>query len=313
MAMPAAHTMQQTPTDPGPNHPFRFSVIVNAGPDGAVWTELARRVEGLGFRALLLPDNPQAAPALMPTLAWVASQTTTLHVGTYVAVNDLRHPLQLARDAATLQLLSGGRFELGLGVGRPGAERDYAELGITMGAPGGRIDALDATIDVLERLFADERVTGPVGRYTMHDAALGPALAGAPRPHLLVAASGPRMLRLAGRRADTVALGIQPETPATEVSRLAGIVREAAAGRGTPPALNINLAGVGDRLVSYLRPRLADRVEALAAQDVPGLLMGDVDTMVESLHRRRSMLGITSYTVGADLVDAIAPVIARLA
>jgi probable F420-dependent oxidoreductase len=289
---------------PAAPHAFRFGVVANAGPRGDDWTELARRIEALGFSTLLLPDNPQAAPALFSTLSWAAAGTTTLHVGTYVAVADLRHPLQLAREAATLQQLSGGRFELGLGAGRPGAERDYAELGVPMGTPGERVSRLEATIDAIDRLFAGERVD--------HDATLGPVLAGAPRPHLLVAASGPRMLALAGRRADTVALGIRPDTPLDEARRLTGVVRAAAAGREKPPEINLNLSGVGERMVSYARGMAARRDE-LAASQAPSFLMGSVDAMVEGLHWRREVLGLNYIAVGAELIDEIAPVVRQLA
>ena len=296
-------TSDRTSTAAAP-HAFRFGVVANTGPRGEDWTELAKRLEALGFGTLLLPDNPHAAPALFSTLSWAAAGTTTLHVGTYVAVADLRHPLQLAREAATLQQLSGGRFELGLGAGRPGAERDYAELGVPMGTPGERVSRLEGTIDAIDRLFAGEPID--------HDATLGPVLAGAPQPHLLVAASGPRMLALAGRRADTVALGIRPDTPFDEASRLTGVIHAAAAGRERSPEINLNLSGVGERMVSYVRG-MAERRAELEASEAPSFLMGSVDAMVEGLHRRREVLGLNYIAVGAELIDEIAPVVRQLA
>jgi alkanesulfonate monooxygenase SsuD/methylene tetrahydromethanopterin reductase-like flavin-dependent oxidoreductase (luciferase family) len=252
-------------------------------------------------------------PGIMPTLGWVAARTTSLHVGSYVYVNDLRHPLHLARDAATLQQLSGGRFELGLGVGRPGAEREYEEIGMPVGSAGERVTRLETSIRIINQLIDGSHVDHDGALYTLRDASLGRVLAGASRPHLLVAASGPRMLRLAGRVADAVALGMRPETPLADAKRLAAIIHAAAADRATPPEININLSGVGDRMINYVRPALGDRRDDLVASEAPGFLMGSVDEMTERAYRVRNVLGASYFTVSAELIDDLAPIVKRLA
>lgn len=301
-----------TPAVPAP-HPFRFGVVAGGSMSGRDWSELAKRVEALGYSSLLLPDNPRVVPGIMPTLGWVAARTTSLHVGSYVYVNDLRHPLQLARDAATLQQLSGGRFELGLGVGRPGAEREYAELGVPVGSAGERVSRLATSIQNITQLFGESHVDHADALYTLRDASLGRVLTGVPRPHLLVAASGPRMLRLAGRVADAVALGMRPDASLADAKQMADIVHRAAAGRATPPEININLSGVGGRMIDYVRPHLGDRRDDLVAREAPSFLMGSVDDMTERAYRVREALGANYLTVGAELMDDLAPVVKRLA
>src|SRR5215467_13732785 len=110
--------------------PFRFGVVSAFAPSGEHWLATARRVESLGFATLVIPDNLRHTLAPMPALAAAAAATQTLRIGTYVLANDYRNPLMLAKEAATLDLLSGGRLELGVGAGRPTAEADNRMLGV---------------------------------------------------------------------------------------------------------------------------------------------------------------------------------------
>jgi alkanesulfonate monooxygenase SsuD/methylene tetrahydromethanopterin reductase-like flavin-dependent oxidoreductase (luciferase family) len=121
---------------------FRFGVVAAQAASGAAWAETACRAEALGFATLVIPDTLQHSLSPFPALAAAAAATQTLRVGSYVLANDLRNPVLLAKDAATLDFLSGGRFELGIGAGRPGAEADYRAAGLAFGSGGVRVSAL---------------------------------------------------------------------------------------------------------------------------------------------------------------------------
>ena len=166
----------------------------------------ARRAEELGYASLLIPDRTSVGIlAPMPALAVAASVTTTLRVGSYVFCNGYRHPVLLAREAATLDLLSDGRFELGLGAGVSSSE--FEQMGIPFASAGARIRHLEETIRVMKRLFSEETVNFSGKYYTITE--LKGNIRSAQKPHMpiLVAGAGERMLKLAAREADIIAVG----------------------------------------------------------------------------------------------------------
>ena len=122
--------------------PFRFGVVAAAARSGDEWIGKARRAESLGYATLVMPDNLQYTLAPLPALAMAAAATTSLRLGTYVLPNDFRNPVLLAKDVATLDLLSGGRFELGIGAGRPDAARENSMLGLAFDSGAVRIERL---------------------------------------------------------------------------------------------------------------------------------------------------------------------------
>jgi len=280
--------------------PFRFGVVGAFARSGAEWTEKARQVEQLGYQTLLVPDR-LTAPVLaaVPAVAAAAAATTQLRVGTFVFAAGLRHPAMLAKEAATLDLLSEGRFELGLGAG-VGPE-DYALLGVPFGEPRERADRLKATLLKVKELLEGET--------------LKPASVQRPRPPILVAAGGPRLLRLAAREADVVALGLNPHDGERSLAERSALVREVG---GDRPELSLNLvAAVGPegtpphlaaRVRGYLKMELAD----LVAQRSPFVVGGDADAMAAQLQSLRERYGVTYVTVPDDVVDTFAPVIAKL-
>ncbi|KAB8189357.1 LLM class flavin-dependent oxidoreductase [Nonomuraea phyllanthi] len=254
------------------DHPFRFGAVAGHATDAAAWTGLARRAESLGYATLLVPDtlrtlSPFAAAAV------AATATTTLRVGTFVLSAPNRTPESVAWETATLHTLTDGRFELGLGAGRPGAEEDAAALGVEFGTPGRRVERLARTIDAVK----DVRV--------------------------LVAASGPRLLRLAARKADTVALGVPPRYTEDQVAAKLDELYELAGDRFHDLELSMNLAAAGGEPPSWL--------------SVPpggtGVLTGTPDEMADTLRRRRDRLGVSYVSVNAQYLDAFAPVVERLA
>ncbi|TMR95560.1 LLM class flavin-dependent oxidoreductase [Nonomuraea basaltis] len=255
------------------HHPFRFGAVAGQAPDAGTWAGLARRAEDLGYATLLVPDtlgtlSPFTAAAVAATV------TTTLRVGTYVLSVANRTPRAVAWETATLQTLTGGRFELGLGAGRPDAEREAAELGVRFGTPSERIERLAETIDAVK----DVRI--------------------------LVAASGTKLLRLAAARADTVALGVPPHYTEEQVAAKLDELYELAGDRFHDLELGMNLAAAGAEPPAWL-----GRLDATAT----GLLRGTPDEMADVLRRRRDRLGVSYVSVNAQYLDQFAPVVERLA
>ncbi|WP_235030963.1 LLM class flavin-dependent oxidoreductase [Nonomuraea solani] len=238
------------------------------------WPELARRAESLGYATLLVPDtlgtlSPFTAAAV------AATATTTLRVGTFVLNAALRTPEAVAWDTGTLRTLTGGRFELGLGAGRPGAEQDAAALGVDFGTPGRRIERVSQTIDAVK----DVRV--------------------------MVAAAGPRLLRLASEKADTIALGVPPHHTEEQLTAKLDELYELAGDRFNGLELNLNLACAGGEPPEWA-------VSRFGSSGV-GILTGSPQEMADTLRRRRDRLGISYVSVNAQFMDAFAPVVEKLA
>ena len=264
--------------------PFRFG-LVGMPRSGPAWTELARRVEDLGFDSLLVPDNLAATSAVVACTA-AASVTTALVVGPYVLAAPLRTPGLVAADAAALHALSGGRVELGLGAGRPDAEREAAELDLPFGSPGARVRHRERTIECVRERTPDVRVT--------------------------VAAAGPRMLALAGRTADVVALGATPFADEAALAAMATTVLRSAGDRAHDVVLNVNLVAVGDRVPPWLEQRMGLTMTALREAGAATFLSGGTDEMVDTLERRRATTGVSYVCAGTDHADVLAPVVERL-
>src|SRR5438034_6481236 len=167
------------------------------------WREVAKRAEALGYDTLLMPDHITDQLAPMPALAAAAAATTTLRVGSFVFDNDYRNPVMLAKEATTLDLLSGGRLEFGIGAGW--SRRDYQQLGIPYDAPKVRVDRMEEAVVLMKRLWTEEKVTHEGPHYRVRDAMVLPRPTQRPHPPLMIGASGPRMLRIAAREAQIVA------------------------------------------------------------------------------------------------------------
>lgn len=184
---------------------FRFGAVVRHAESGKEWAEKARRLEDAGFDVLLVPDHLVGARfAPVAALTAAACATSRLRVGTMVFANDFRHPAVLAKEAATLDLLSGGRLELGIGTGWMAA--DYAAAGLRLDPPGARVARLAEALAVLKGLWGDGPFTFDGDHYRVRDLDQRPRPAQRPHPPLLLGAGGPRMLRLAAREADIVHL-----------------------------------------------------------------------------------------------------------
>src|SRR5499427_9122498 len=172
------------------SRPFRFGVVAAQARSAEEWTTKARRIESMGYSTVLMPDGLRYTLSPLPALAAAAAVTRSLRVGTYVLANDFRNPVLLAKEAGTLDLLSGGRFELGLGAGRPAAEADNRMLGVAFESGGGRVARLAEALDLIEPLRGGETATASGAHYAAAGAEVSPRPVQRPRPPILVAASG---------------------------------------------------------------------------------------------------------------------------
>jgi len=302
--------------------PFRFGIQQYQATSAAEWREKARRAEALGYDILVNADHiGQGGLTFAPALMAVADATTTLRIGTLVLDNDFRHPALVAADSATLDLLSDGRFELGIGAGWD--RMDYDVSGIPFDAPKVRVDRLAESVGIIKRLLGGELVTFNGKQYAIHDLTNYPPPVQQPHPPILIGGGGPRMLSIAAREADIVSImpagvatGTMPDLRATSMTRGVGRVREAAGERFGELELNTLL----QRLVVTDDTRSA--AEDLANQwnmtiedalDSPWALMGTIDHIVDVLQARRNRFGMSYWIVHDRLMEAFAPVVDRLA
>jgi probable F420-dependent oxidoreductase len=287
--------------------PFRFGVVSGNAASGAEWVSKARRAEDLGYAILLVPDHIVIGIAPLTALAVAAASTTSLRVGSLVLGNDFRHPAWLAKEAATLDLLSDGRFELGLGAGYLPA--DYAQTGLAFDPPGTRVGRLDEALQIVDQLFSDRPVSFAGAHYTVAGLQGRPTPVQRPRPPIFVGGTGKRLLSVAARRADSIGVGftvwrtevtdVKPE----DIERKVDWVREAAGDRFERLELGYTVfqAVVSDAPPEASRPTS------------PHVLAGSVDEIVMEIVRRRERHGFSYVQVMEQQMEAFAPVVARLA
>jgi probable F420-dependent oxidoreductase len=291
---------------------FRFGVVAGQPTSGKAWIEQAQRIEDLGFSTIVVPDGMQRVLSPFPALAAIAAATSTIRIGTYVAANDYRNPVMLAKEAASLDVLSDGRFELGIGAGRPDAGRDLAMMGLPFDRGGVRLNRLAESIGIIKSLFEGKKTTAPGPYYAVADAEIGPKPVQQPHPPILIAAAGDKMLELAGREADIVAFGIQPTATEAELASRIDLLKTAAGDRFDQIELNLNLMGIGDRTHPWLEHRLGLTAAKLRELGAVSCLFGTIDEMCNQHESRRDRLGISYLLVGDAFIDDFAPVVERL-
>ncbi|GAA1948468.1 TIGR03621 family F420-dependent LLM class oxidoreductase [Microbacterium deminutum] len=301
---------------------FRFATGAFYAPSAGEYAALARKIEDLGYAALLLPDhfNDQLTPFL--ALLAAANATKTLRVGSFVCDNDYRHPAVLAKEAATLDLLTDGRLELGLGAGYFGP--DYAQTGIPYDAPGVRVSRLIEAVHVINGLFGPTPVTFAGEYYTIAELDGFPKPVQQPHPPILIAGGVQRILSLAAREADIVgllmrsrdgALDFDDDSVAATAERVEW-VRQAAGARFDDIELNILVLDVE---VTAERQQGAEQIgrrwgiSGDQVLDSVHFLVGTVDEIVDQLRGWREQLSISYIAVMPHRMDEFAPVVARLA
>jgi probable F420-dependent oxidoreductase len=310
---------------PGVTRPFRFGVQVTDSPDGVAWREKARRIEGLGYSTLYMPDHfidTRLAP--MVGIAVAAEATSTLRVGALVFDNDYKHPAILAKETATIDLLSSGRVELGIGAGW--MRVDYDALGLPYDSAGVRIERLEEALAVIKGCFADGPFSYSGTHYTITDYDSVPKPVQQPLP-IMIGGGGRKVLTLAGREADII--GINPNLRAGELSsdQAADTVAEQTARK-----VEWIKEGAGDRFdsielqIRYFFAAVTDDRQALAEAAAPAFgvtaeealgsgvaLLGTVDEICDTLVERRERWGVSYIVIGEAEIDDFAPVVARLA
>ncbi len=307
-----------------PHHPFRFGVQASTAPNAASWVALARKVESLGYSTLTMPDHFGDQLAPVPALMAAAAATTTLRVGALVWDNDYKHPVVLAKELATMDMLSEGRLEIGLGAGW--LATDYQQSGIEYDSNKVRVDRFEEGLAVIKGAMSGEPFSFAGQHYTITDYTGSPKPSQTPCPPILVGGGGKRVLTIAAREADIVGINgnlaagmIGPEAIATmtaaAVDQKFEIVSAAAGGRLAELKLNIRVFMVrvtDDRQTAV--QQIADfvQVDPSMVLETPFTLIGTSAQMVEDLLRRRERWGFSYIVVGGDDVESFAPVVAEL-
>ncbi len=306
---------------------FRFGVIAKQARSASEFGDFARQVEDLGFSTFFMPDHFVDHPlAPIPGIMAAATATTTLRVGTLVLGNDYKHPVVLANEAATIDLLSDGRLELGVGAGWMTA--DYEQGGFPLDSAGVRIARLDESLTVIKGLMAEGPFTFDGEHYTIDALDGEPKPVQLPHPPIVVGGGGPKVLALAAKHAQIV-----------------GINANLKAGEGShPDSVRSLTAAATDEKLEHLRAAAGDGFDDLEIQtltgfvhvtddrqpiaagiashfgvapevalETPAVLVGSVDRIIEDLESRRERWQMSYIVVPEEFVEVMAPVVARLA
>ena len=305
---------------------YRFGVNVGPSRSRAEWAQKARKLEDLGYSTLTAPDHLSGFFAPMPALISAAEATKNLRVGTNVLNNDFRHPVLVAREAATADLLTEGRFELGLGAGH--MQSEYNQAGLSFDAGRIRVERLSEAVTLIKRLLSGEQVTLAGRYYSVTGHTIYPLPVQRPHPPILVGGNGLSLLTLAAREADIVGLsgitfrggGTAPDISGwrvSEIDRRTRLIRDVSGDRYE----GLELSALVQRVVVTNDRRkaaeeLAGRWMQLSPEEVlqsPYVLIGTVDEIIEDIQARRERWGISYYAIFEPYVDAFAPIVARLA
>ena len=314
-------------TSPFPIRPFRFGVQMSTASDRAAWLDQARRIEDHGYDIATMPDHFTDQLAPVPALHSVLENTSTLRASALVFDNDYKHPAVLAKELATMDVLSEGRVEIGLGAGW--MISDYEQVGMQYDRAGVRIDRFVEGLAVIKGVMAEGPFSFSGEHYTITDYDGLPLPIQRPHPPVLIGGGGKRVLSIAAREADIVGVNatlhagvIGPEAIATmtaeAVTDKVAIVASAAAEAGRVDDIEMNIRTF---MVSVTDDR-AGQIAGIAAligsdeslvEESPFALVGSPDKIVDDLLARREQFGFSYVIVGPDEIDSFAPVVAELA
>jgi probable F420-dependent oxidoreductase len=305
--------------------PFRFGVQLSNAASSAAWRDTARRIEGLGYSTLFIPDHFEDQYGPLVALTVAAEATTTLRVGSLVFGNDYRHPVVLAKEIATLDLFSEGRVEFGLGAGW--MTSDYDQSGIPSDPAGVRISRMAESLAVMKSLWETGSATYQGEHYRITGAMGAPQPVQRPHPPIIIGGGGQRVLGIAAREADIV--GVNPSL---------------AAGYIGPEVLETTSAEYYHRRIAWIKESAGDRFDQLELQcltflvqivpnrqeavaqlagamsvtpeqvdESPIAMIGTTEQISESLRARRQEFGFSYIVVHEAEMEAFAPVVAELA
>lgn len=305
------------------HRPFRFGVQGRSANSKREWTEKALKVEALGFSTLMVPDHFVRCLAPAPALAAAAMVTEELRLGGLVWDNDFRHPAVLAKDAATIDVLSDGRLEFGIGAGW--LQDEYDQTGISFDSPGIRIDRMEEAVQLIKKLFTEDPVTFHGVFYDVEKLTLPPKPIQKPHPPILIGGGGKKLLSVAAREADIVGFTTRARADGSKVTedmtiegmeRKLAWVKEAADERFDHIELNAiitNIKQTDNRQSAAveLGGQLGLTPEQVIAS--PLTLVGNTGQMVEDLQQSRERFGISYIAIFEDHLDVLAPVVAHLA
>jgi len=309
-----------------PVKPFRFGVQLSNAATGAAWVAEARKIESLGYDVATMPDHFGDQLAPVPALQAILDATTTLRASALVFDNDYKHPVVLAKELATMDVLSNGRVEIGLGAGW--MISDYEQAGIQYDRPGVRIDRFVEGLHIIKSAMGDGAFSHDGEHYTITDYDGLPKPVQDPHPPVLIGGGGPRVLTIAAQQADIVGVNgslhagvIGPEAISTMtgdvITEKVALVADAAEAAGRLDHIEMNIRAF---FVSVTDDR-ASQVSAMAGmigvddqmiEDSPFALVGSPAHMIETIQARREQYGFSYIIVGPDELEAFAPVVAAL-
>lgn len=307
--------------------PFRFGISSHGAPTREAWVALARKVEDQGYSSLVMSDHLHVQMGVIPALVAAADATTTLRLGSFMFANDFRHPVFLAQDAATIDVLSGGRFELGLGTGWLMA--DYEKTGIPFDSPTVRVARMEEAVTVLKGCWTDSPFTFSGTYYTVKDLNGITQPHQKPRPPIMIGGGTKRILSFAAREADIVGINfrstrdgkadLESLRPAAFEERVQWVCT-AAGDRFESLELNSFsfIAAVTDQRRQVAEKGLQSFGIAVNETEIddwsmsPVMSVGTVDQIVDDLRMRREKLGISYIVLRESVADAFAPIVARL-
>lgn len=305
--------------------PFRFGVQTSATGTLRDWTDVAKQVESLGYSTLTMPDHFDGQLAPVPALQCAADATSTLRLGALVYDNDYKHPVVLAKELATMDVLSEGRVEIGLGAGWMAS--DYAQSGIPYDPPGVRVSRMIEGLAVIKGALGAEPFSFAGEHYTITGYNGLPKPIQSPPP-VLIGGGGPRVLRFAARQADIIGINATLTSGAVDESTFASmtaeqtdskvqIVRDEAQAAGRLADIEMNIR----TFMVFITEDIDKALDTLSGftgapkhviAESPFALVGPPSKLIEELQQRRQRWGFSYVIVGQNDVEPFAPVVAAL-
>jgi probable F420-dependent oxidoreductase len=310
---------------PVPIRPFRFGVQVDSSGTRSEWVDLARKVESLGYSTLTMPDHFTEQLAPVPALQCAADATSTLRLGALVYDNDYKHPVVLAKELATMDLLSDGRVEIGLGAGW--LATDYEQAGIRYDPPGVRVSRMFEGVAVIKGALKGEPFSFHGKHYQISDYQGNPKPVQS-SPPWLIGGGAPRVLKFAAEQADIIGINGNLKSGAIDaityesmtadsVDEKVGWVVDAAAAAGRLADIEMNVRAFIVTVTEDVDGTMAMLASFISApedlvRNTPFALVGPPTKLIDDLRARRERWGFSYVVVGQNDVEAFAPVVAEL-